>query len=120
MTRRPANMFVCIRLDLFDWVTHTRAPLPRRGDAGRGWGRHAYTRTTRQMSRTHARPKGKATLCKQIAGVSADAVPLGYKAGVCHNSHHCVLSTRSDVDCSVKLPGNRPRDYSITHTYWWV
>ncbi|CAH0729388.1 unnamed protein product, partial [Brenthis ino] len=83
MTRRAANMFVCIRLDLFDWVTHTSAALPRRGCIVVG--AHHYTRsatTARQMvAHTHA-AKGKATLCKQIAGVSA--VPLGYKAGVCH------------------------------------
>ncbi|CAK1546113.1 unnamed protein product [Leptosia nina] len=30
MTRRATNMFVCITLDLFDWVTHTGAKLPRR------------------------------------------------------------------------------------------
>lgn len=78
-------MFVCIRLDLFDWVTHTGARLPRTGvflDVGA-----TSTSTPSQAQSFHRPPdghahrraaKGKATLSKQIAGASA--VPLGYKA----------------------------------------
>lgn len=126
MTRRATNMFVCITLDLFDWVTHTGLEAtPKRGACRCGG--DTTTDTFRVATAWRRRPpdghthnrgmKGKATLCKQIAGASA--VPLGYKP-VCVTSHHCVLSTRSYVDCSVKLPGNRPKDYSITLTYWLV
>ncbi|CAG4915683.1 unnamed protein product [Colias eurytheme] len=59
MTRRATNMFVCITLNLFDWVTHTGARLPR---AGALWGRTAPLHARRRQMATHTRARRKGKL----------------------------------------------------------
>lgn len=76
---------LCVILDLFDWVTHTSVGwLPRNGVRSGVGATLAQAQGCRPPDgHAHTRAaKGKATLCKQIAGASA--VPLGYKARVCH------------------------------------
>lgn len=116
MTRRATNMFVCtIR---FIRLGHTYIRItpttPKRGALWCG----GDTNTSLGLPPTTEPPdgnahmctaKGKATLCKQIA---ESARPSQSQSSCV--SYDCVPSMRSIADYSVKLPGNRPRDYSIT------
>lgn len=87
MTRRATNMFVCnIRFIRLGHAYKRRQATPKRGAL-----RYSGVGATLAQAQgcrppdghAHRRAaKGKATLCKQIAGASA--VPLGYKARVCH------------------------------------
>ena len=91
MTRRATNMFVCnIRFIRLGHAYKRRQATPSgvRSALGAVWGHNTSAAQGWRACRppdghAHRRAaKGKATLCKQIAGASA--VPLGYKARVCH------------------------------------
>lgn len=84
MTRRATNMFVCsIRFIRLGHAYRCKVTPEVRGARGGSTttGAGLPPRPPARWSRTQASAKGKATLCKQIAGAS---VPLRYKARVSH------------------------------------
>lgn len=113
----PRHQYVCVYYIRFIRLghSHRRAATPSRGRFGVG--------APRTLVHCHP-PDGGTHGHGDRESYTVQTNPEAPSLSACRciapcRACNCVPSTRSDVDCSVKLPGNRPGDY-ITHTYWWV
>lgn len=113
----PRHRYVCVYYIRFIRLghSHRRAATPSRGRFGVG--------APRTLVHCHP-PDGGTHGHGDRESYTVQTNPEAPSLSACRciapcRACNCVPSTRSDVDCSVKLPGNRPGDY-ITHTYWWV